>query len=209
MAAEETQLPPYEPWENPLVFTVMGSDSDLGVMVEAPDILDKLGVPNAVEVVSAHRTPELMAEFALEAAARGVKIVIAGAGDAAHLPGMIAAFSEHVPVIGVPVMSPSTKTNAAALSIEEMPPGVPVDTMAVNGAKNAGINAAQILGVSEPRFAQAVRNYRAALRQEIRLKRELMAEIGPYEYNRRMEKKTLGIPKAEDGVGRGGFLPSH
>jgi 5-(carboxyamino)imidazole ribonucleotide mutase len=197
----------YQAWENPLVATIMGSDSDLGIMIEAPRILDKLGVPNTVEVVSAHRTPELMREFANEIAIRGIKVVIAGAGGAAHLPGMTAAFSEYVPTIGVPIMSSSYKNEAASLSIAEMPPGVTVATMAVNGAQNAGLLAAQMLGISRPEFAAAVTSYRQALKNEVEAKRKLMKEIGPEAYEVRRLAKTLGIPKAGDDTARGGFLP--
>jgi 5-(carboxyamino)imidazole ribonucleotide mutase len=123
----------------------MGSDSDLPVMQAAADALRDLGVPFEMTIVSAHRTPKRLYDYAESAVARGLKVIIAGAGGAAHLPGMVAAISP-LPVIGVPVKTSSLSGQDSLLSIVQMPAGVPVATVAINGAKNAGLLAAQILG---------------------------------------------------------------
>ena len=126
----------------------MGSDSDLSVMSDAAEILEKLGVSYSISIVSAHRTPDLMFEFGKNAHLNGIKVIIAGAGGAAHLPGMVASLT-HLPVIGVPIKSSNSIDGwDSILSILQMPNGVPVATVALNAAKNAGILAAQILAVS-------------------------------------------------------------
>ena len=131
----------------PLVSIVMGSDSDLPVMQQAADMLAQFGILFELDIVSAHRTPDKMFDFAKKAHKRGIKVIIAGAGGAAHLPGMIASLTP-LPVIGVPVKSSSNTTEGwdSVLSILQMPGGVPVATVAINGAKNAGILAVQMLG---------------------------------------------------------------
>ncbi|MXX92027.1 MAG: 5-(carboxyamino)imidazole ribonucleotide mutase [Chloroflexi bacterium] len=142
----------------PLVSVIMGSRSDLPTMRHAAEVLGDLGVAHEVRVVSAHRTPDLMSEFAKEAKARGVKVIIAGAGGAAHLPGMVAA-NTNLPVIGVPVESSSLSGLDSLLSIVQMPRGVPVATVAIgrSGAVNAGLLAAQIIGAfDEEVFARLV-----------------------------------------------------
>lgn len=127
----------------------MGSDSDLNVMKDAYDILKSMGVPVEITVVSAHRTPERLVEFSKNAHKRGIKVIVAGAGGAAHLPGMVASMTP-LPVIGVPVKaSISIQGIDSLLSIVQMPPGVPVATVAINGARNAGILAAQIISVAD------------------------------------------------------------
>jgi 5-(carboxyamino)imidazole ribonucleotide mutase len=154
----------------PLVGVIMGSSSDLAVMREASDVLDSLGIANDVAVVSAHRTPEQMAEYAKTARARGLKVIIAGAGGAAHLPGMVASFTT-LPVIGVPIKSSNSIDGwDSVLSILQMPAGIPVATMALNGARNAGILAAAILGTSDARVAKRLDAYK----DELKLKVERM-----------------------------------
>ena len=148
-----------------LVSIVMGSDSDLPVMNPAAEMLEQLGVEYEIDIVSAHRTPEKLFDFASNAHKRGIQVVIAGAGGAAHLPGMIAAISP-LPVIGVPVKSSNSMDGwDSVLSILQMPGGVPVATVALNGAKNAGILAAQILSVSDNEIREKIIEYKAGLKE--------------------------------------------
>ncbi|MFG0243078.1 MAG: 5-(carboxyamino)imidazole ribonucleotide mutase [Phycisphaerales bacterium JB054] len=148
---------------NPLVAVIMGSRSDWGTMSHACETLEALGVAHESRVVSAHRTPDLLFEFAAGAAARGVEVIIAGAGGAAHLPGMVASKTS-LPVLGVPVQSKALQGMDSLLSIVQMPAGVPVGTLAIGkaGATNAGILAASIVGLSRPEIRAAVERYRAA-----------------------------------------------
>jgi 5-(carboxyamino)imidazole ribonucleotide mutase len=139
----------------PLAGIIMGSDSDLPVMREAADILAELGVPWEMTIVSAHRTPKRLYAYAQTAVERGLKVIVAGAGGAAHLPGMTAALTP-LPVIGVPIETSALSGQDSLLSIVQMPAGVPVATVAINGAKNAGILAAQILGASDPLVRERV-----------------------------------------------------
>lgn len=159
---------------DPRVGIIMGSDSDLPVMQEAAAILREFGVPYEMTIVSAHRTPARLYEYAQRARARGLGVIIAGAGGAAHLPGMAAAISE-LPVIGVPVKSSALSGQDSLLSIVQMPAGVPVATVAINGAKNAGILAAQILGVGEPALLDRVAQYKRDLEAMVMDKVEKMA----------------------------------
>lgn len=150
-----------------LVGIIMGSKSDLPVMQDAIDILKKLEVPFEVSIVSAHRTPERMFDYAKSAAARGLSVIVAGAGGAAHLPGMVASIT-HLPVIGVPVKSSNSIDGwDSVLSILQMPNGIPVATVALNAAKNAGILAAQILATSSSDLAQRVLAFKEELRQAV------------------------------------------
>lgn len=152
---------------SPLVSIIMGSDSDLPVMNEAAKILDELNVSYEKTIVSAHRTPERMFEFAKSAHTRGIKVIIAGAGGAAHLPGMVASLSP-LPVIGVPVKSSNSIDGwDSVLSILQMPGGVPVATVALNGAKNAGILAAQIIGSSDLQVLNTIVEYKQGLRDAV------------------------------------------
>jgi len=149
------------------VSIVMGSDSDLPVMKAAAEMLDEFGVQYEMDIVSAHRTPEKMVEFASGAHKRGIEVIIAGAGGAAHLPGMIAAISP-LPVIGVPVKSSNSIDGwDSVLSILQMPGGVPVATVALNGAKNAGILAAQIVSVSDGAVREKIIEYKNSLRDKV------------------------------------------
>jgi len=148
----------------------MGSDSDLPVMRQAAEILEHFAVPYELSIVSAHRTPERMVAFAQQAHLRGVKVIIAGAGGAAHLPGMVASLSP-LPVIGVPVKSSNSLDGwDSLLSIVQMPNGVPVATVAVNAAKNAGILAAQILAVADAALLDKIVAYKRAMKEEVEAK---------------------------------------
>ncbi len=148
------------------VAIIMGSDSDSPVMQEAATILETLGVTYEYTIISAHRTPERMFEFAKTAHEKGIKVIIAGAGGAAHLPGMVAAISP-LPVIGVPIQSKSLDGMDSLLSIVQMPGGVPVATVAINGAKNAGILAAQILATNDSILLEKVISYKKSLEQQV------------------------------------------
>ena len=147
------------------VAIIMGSDSDLPVMQDAADMLDSFNIPYEITVVSAHRTPQRMFDFASEAHHRGIQVIIAGAGGAAHLPGMVASITP-LPVIGVPVKSSNSIDGwDSVLSILQMPGGVPVATVALNGAKNAGILAAQIIGASDEDVLKRILNYKKNLKE--------------------------------------------
>jgi 5-(carboxyamino)imidazole ribonucleotide mutase len=151
----------------PLVGIIMGSDSDLPVMRAAADILQQFGIAYELTVVSAHRTPLRMADYAQKAAARGLKVIIAGAGGAAHLPGMVASLTP-LPVIGVPIKSSNSIDGwDSVLSILQMPNGIPVATVALNAAKNAGILAASIIGSADQTVFKKVDAYKQSLNQEV------------------------------------------
>lgn len=160
---------------------IMGSDSDLPVMQDAAKILDELGVPNEVQIVSAHRTPEWMAEYAKSARERGIKVIIAGAGGAAHLPGMTEAFGA-IPVIGVPIKTSALAGVDSLFSIVQMPPGRPVGTMAIGGAKNAGIYAAQLLAMNDDALFERVEEYKKKLQAEVTSKNEKLQSSGFKKY---------------------------
>ena len=152
---------------NPKIGIIMGSKSDLPVMQDAIEVLKYLGVDAEVTIVSAHRTPKRMFDYAEQAASRGLKVIIAGAGGAAHLPGMVASIT-HLPVIGVPVKSSNSIDGwDSVLSILQMPNGIPVATVALNAAKNAGILAAQILGTQDDSVAQALIKFKEELRDKV------------------------------------------
>lgn len=153
--------------KNILVSIIMGSDSDLDVMQEAGKVLKEFGVPFEITVVSAHRTPKRLFEFSENAHKRGVQVIIAGAGGAAHLPGMVAAISP-LPVIGVPVKSSNSLDGwDSILSILQMPGGVPVATVALNNAKNAGLLAAQILAVADEKLRKKITSYKEKLNSDV------------------------------------------
>ena len=153
--------------KNPKVSIIMGSDSDLPKMKQAAEILTGMNIPFELTIVSAHRTPQRLVDFSENAHERGIEVVIAGAGGAAHLPGMVAAISP-LPVIGVPIKSSNSIDGwDSVLSILQMPGGVPVATVALDGAKNAGILAAQILSVGHPEIREKVINYKNELRQQV------------------------------------------
>ncbi len=151
----------------PLVGIIMGSKSDLNIMQDAADVLTGLDVSFEITVVSAHRTPDRMFEYAKSASNRGLKVIIAGAGGAAHLPGMVASIT-HIPVIGVPVKSSNSIDGwDSILSILQMPNGIPVATVALNAAKNAGILAAQILATADAGLAQKLIEFKEELRRKV------------------------------------------
>jgi 5-(carboxyamino)imidazole ribonucleotide mutase len=151
----------------PQVGIIMGSSSDLKVMKDAADVLKELGIEFEMTVVSAHRTPDRMFDYAKEAADRGLKVIIAGAGGAAHLPGMVASLTP-LPVIGVPVKSSNSIDGwDSVLSILQMPNGVPVATVALNAAKNAGILAAQIIGASDKEVLQRMADFKESLKDKV------------------------------------------
>jgi 5-(carboxyamino)imidazole ribonucleotide mutase len=153
--------------ELPKVGIIMGSKSDLGVMQDAADVLKELGVPYEITIVSAHRTPDRMFSYAREAAGRGLKVIIAGAGGAAHLPGMVASLT-HLPVIGVPVKSSNSIDGwDSILSILQMPNGIPVATVALNAAKNAGILAAQIISTADDKIVKNLIAFKEDLKKKV------------------------------------------
>lgn len=160
--------------DQPCVGIIMGSDSDLPVMQAAADALADLGVPFEMTIVSAHRTPKRLYEYAESAVGRGLKVIIAGAGGAAHLPGMAAAITP-LPVIGVPVKTSTLSGQDSLLSIVQMPAGVPVATVAINGAKNAGLLAAQILGTADPAILERIGAYKRDLENQVLAKVTRMA----------------------------------
>jgi 5-(carboxyamino)imidazole ribonucleotide mutase len=166
-----------------LVAVVMGSDSDLPIMKDAAEMLHYFGIHHETRILSAHRTADLMIEYARAARKRGVLAIIAGAGGAAHLPGMIAAITS-LPVIGVPIKSSSLNGLDSLLSIVQMPPGVPVATVAINGARNAGILAAQIVGTSHLEIGEKVNEFKIKLSREIALKDSRLKRIGPEKYKK-------------------------
>lgn len=155
----------------PLVGILMGSDSDLEIMRDASEILNQFGINNEIKILSAHRTPKLAAAYSENAHTRGIKVIIAGAGGAAHLAGVIAAFSP-LPIIAVPIKSKSLEGLDSLLSMVQMPSGVPVATVAINGSKNAGILAAQILGVNDSAIQQKILDYKAQLEKDVLTKNE-------------------------------------
>jgi len=165
----------------PLVSIIMGSTSDLPVMEEAAKILNQFKIPFEINALSAHRTPQQAVDFSKNAVARGIKVIIAGAGGAAHLPGVISALSP-LPVIGVPIKaSISIDGWDSILSILQMPPGIPVATVGLNGAQNAGILAAQILAVADNQILETVKAYKANLEKKIVAANEELSKV-KYEF---------------------------
>ena len=170
---------------NPVVGIIMGSDSDLPVMSKAAQMLDELGVPYELTVVSAHRTPDRMVTYAREAKGRGIKGIIAGAGGAAHLPGMTAAMTV-LPVIGVPVQTKTLSGVDSLYSICQMPPGIPVATVAINGALNAGLLAAKIVATSDESVAKKLEDYADSLKDMVEKKADKLENIGYKAYLEQM-----------------------
>jgi 5-(carboxyamino)imidazole ribonucleotide mutase len=159
----------------------MGSDSDLLVMSEAAKICEEFGVPFEISVVSAHRTPEKSADYAKTAVKRGLKVVIAGAGGAAHLAGVIAAFTT-LPVIAVPIKGKSFDGLDSLLSMVQMPPGIPVATVGINSAKNAGLLAMKMLGIADKKIEDKLKKYSLKLEEEVMKKAEKLEKIGYKNY---------------------------
>ncbi len=174
--------------KKPLVGIIMGSDSDLPIMQEAAKILEFFEIEFEVTVVSAHRTPERLFKYSKEAEKRGIRVIIAGAGGAAHLPGMVASITP-LPVIGVPVKSASLEGMDSLLSIVQMPGGIPVATVAINGAKNAGILAAEILGVKYKEIRKKIKAFKKELKDEVEQKAENLENLEYKEYLKTMAKK--------------------
>ncbi len=174
--------------ENARVGIIMGSDNDLKVMQEAADVLEKeFGIISHVTALSAHRAPEHVAEYGRTAHEKGLQVIIAGAGVAAHLPGVIAAFTP-LPVIGVPIKSSTSGGIDSLFAIAQMPPGVPVATVAINGAKNAGILAAEIIGAGDASVREKVISFKKKMEGEVVAKAEKIEERGFRKY---MEENGL------------------
>lgn len=166
----------------------MGSDSDLPVMKKACEILDKFGISYEVTIISAHRMPDVFFDYAKKAEEKGMKVIIAGAGGAAHLPGMTAAIF-NLPVIGVPIHTSTLSGVDSLYSIVQMPSGIPVATVAINGAANAGILAAKILAVSDKALEQKLIDYKNDLKESVMVKKNKIENVGYSEYLREKESK--------------------
>jgi 5-(carboxyamino)imidazole ribonucleotide mutase len=164
-----------------LVGVIMGSDSDLPVMQAAAAVLDEFGVAYELTIVSAHRTPERLFDYAKKAEKRGLQVIIAGAGGAAHLPGMVASLTS-LPVIGVPVKSEVMSGVDSLYSIVQMPPGIPVATVAINGAKNAGLLAVQILATADKNLRTKYNDYKKDLNQTVQSKADKLEKDGWEKY---------------------------
>jgi phosphoribosylaminoimidazole carboxylase PurE protein len=167
----------------PKVGIIMGSDSDLQIMTEAAKVLKEFDIPFEIRIVSAHRTPKELFEYAESAESNGIQVIISGAGGAAHLPGMVASLTP-LPVIGVPIRSPTNPIRGldSLYSIVQMPPGVPVATVSINGARNAGILACSILSLADSLLLDRIRIYKEKMREEIRRKNKRLAEVGHDNY---------------------------
>ncbi|MDW0149136.1 MAG: 5-(carboxyamino)imidazole ribonucleotide mutase [Nitrososphaeraceae archaeon] len=163
------------------VAIIMGSDSDLTIMKDAAQILEDFDISYDLTIVSAHRTPKRMVQYATEAGKKGIKVIIAGAGGSAHLPGMIASLTS-LPVIGVPIRGNSLDGLDSLLSIVQMPPGVPVATVAINGGKNAAILACQILGVENKTIFEKIEKYKLELKDKVLTKASKLEKTGWKEY---------------------------
>jgi 5-(carboxyamino)imidazole ribonucleotide mutase len=163
------------------VAIIMGSDSDLTIMKDAAQILENFDISYDLTIVSAHRTPKRMVQYATEASQKGIKVIIAGAGGAAHLPGMIASLTS-LPVIGVPIRGNSLDGLDSLLSIVQMPPGVPVATLAINGGKNAAILACQILGIENKTIFEKIEKYKLELKDKVLTKASKLEKTGWKEY---------------------------
>jgi 5-(carboxyamino)imidazole ribonucleotide mutase len=168
-----------------IVAIVMGSDSDLPIMQEAAQVMDDFGVPYEIAVVSAHRSPDIMFEFSKTACKRGLKVIISGAGGAAHAPGMVAALTT-LPVIGVPIMTKTLNGVDSLYSIVQMPPGIPVATVGINGSKNAALLALKILAIEDKKIRTKLENYMEGLKKSVVDKSAKLAKIGYKEYVKSM-----------------------
>lgn len=163
--------------DKPLVGIIMGSDSDLAVMKDTAEVLESFNVKYELTIVSAHRTPKRMNQYAENARKKGIRVIIAGAGGAAHLPGMVASVTD-LPVIGVPIKTKSLDGLDSLLSIAQMPNGVPVATVAINGARNAGILACEILGIKHDNIAKKITKYKESMRKEVEKKASKLESKG-------------------------------
>jgi 5-(carboxyamino)imidazole ribonucleotide mutase len=171
----------------PLVGIIMGSDSDLPVMQDAANLLEEMTIPYEITIVSAHRTPDRMYEYASKAVESGLQVIIAGAGGSAHLPGMTAALTT-LPVIGVPIKTTTMDGIDSLLSIVQMPPGIPVATVAINGAKNAGLLAAKIIGTTDKSVHEKLEAYAKNLAETVLKKVEKLDEAGFKTYLEQVKK---------------------
>ena len=172
---------------NVFVGIIMGSDSDLPVMQEASKLLEEFGISYEINIVSAHRTPDWMYQYADSAAKKGLKVIIAGAGGSAHLPGMTASITS-LPVIGVPIKTKSLDGLDSLLSIVQMPPGIPVATVSINGAKNAALLAVRILAVNNNELAKKIKNYQKNLKDSVLDKTEKLKSLGVEKYLTNLKK---------------------
>lgn len=163
--------------QKPLIAIIMGSDSDLPIMQDAAKLLEEFDIPHEITIVSAHRTPDRMVAYAKAAAKNGVKVLIAGAGGSAHLPGMTAAFTA-LPVIGVPIKTKNLDGVDSLLSIAQMPPGIPVATVAINGAKNAALLAVSILATSDAILMEKLVKYKNTMREVVLKKAQELEQKG-------------------------------
>ena len=165
----------------PLIAIIMGSESDLPIMQDAASILDEFKIPYELTIVSAHRTPKRLFDYANSALQKGIKVIIAGAGGSAHLPGMIASLTP-LPVIGVPIKTKNLLGLDSLLSIVQMPPGIPVATVAINGAKNAGILAVSIVGANDKNISSKISKFKKRLKKEVAEKALKLERIGYKKY---------------------------
>ena len=170
------------------VAIIMGSDSDLGVMQDAAKFLDSMGISYEMKILSVHRTPEKAMEYAKELNENGVKVIIAGAGGAAHLPGVFAAMVPSVPVIGIPIHTKTLQGVDSLYSIVQMPSGIPVATVAINGAKNAGILAASMIAISDADVKEKLVSFKNSLKDAVTKKDEKLQSIGYASYLEDMKK---------------------
>lgn len=166
---------------------VMGSDSDMPIMAQAADVLKELGIAFEMTIISAHREPDIFFHYAKSAEGKGIQVIIAGAGKAAHLPGMCAAIFP-MPVIGIPMKTSDLGGVDSLYSIVQMPSGIPVATVAINGGKNAGILAAKILATSDPKLLERLKAYSEKMKDEVVAKDEKLSQIGYEEYLASMKK---------------------
>ncbi len=173
--------------KKPVVSIIMGSDSDLPVMQDAAALLTEFGVAYELTIVSAHRTPDRLVAYTKSAEKKGIQVIIAGAGGSAHLPGMTAAFST-LPVIGVPVKTKNLDGLDSLLSIVQMPPGIPVATVAINGAKNAGLLAVRILALSNTTLRKKLDSYKLSMKKDVEKKAKELEKKGYLKY----QEKTKG-----------------
>ncbi|MDH6061586.1 5-(carboxyamino)imidazole ribonucleotide mutase [Chrysosporum bergii ANA360D] len=172
----------------PLIGIIMGSDSDLPTMKDAIAVCEQFGVEHEVAIVSAHRTPERMVQYAQQAHQRGLKVIIAGAGGAAHLPGMVASLTP-LPVIGVPVPTRNLQGVDSLYSIVQMPGGIPVATVAIGNAKNAGLLAVQIMATHQPELLEKVQKYRQTLSESVIAKQIKLQELGYEQYLQHLQQE--------------------
>lgn len=178
----------------PLIGIIMGSDSDLPTMKEAIAVCEEFEIEREVAIVSAHRTPERMVTYAQQARKRGLKVIIAGAGGAAHLPGMVASLTP-LPVIGVPIPSRHLQGVDSLYSIVQMPRGIPVATVAIGNARNAGLLAVQILATGQPKLQERVLQYRQTLTQSVMAKQQRLEDLGYQQYLSQMSDTKCPTPE--------------